>query len=119
MNNFIYKTTDLELSHSLREYVEKRLAAFFKKYQLVGAHVNVEIGKLSNHHKNGEIYYAEAYFKAKKGNIFARVVKVDLYEAIDHLQDELVTQLEGLKGKRLALFKRGASKIKKLLKFDF
>ncbi len=119
MNYFTYKTTDLELTHPLREYIEKRLTPFLSKYQVAGERVNVEIGKTSKHQKNGEIYYAEAYFKVKKGNIFARVVKVDLYEAIDHLQDELKMQLDGLKGKRFALFKKGAAKIKKILKFDF
>ncbi len=119
MNNYTYKATGLELTVPLREYMERRLAPFFKKYEIVGGHMNVELGKSSQHHKNGEIFYAEAYFKAKNRNIFARAEKGDIYEAMDHLQSELGIQLEGAKGKRFALFKRGATKIKKMLKFDF
>ncbi len=119
MNNYTYKATSFEITQEVKEYLEKKLEPFFKKYDILDLHMNIELGKTTNHHKNGDIYFAEARFQSKNGNIYAQASKEDIHEAIDHLESELAAQLSGAKGKRIALFKKGASKIKKLLRFDF
>jgi ribosomal subunit interface protein len=119
MNNILYKASGIELTDSIKEYVEKKLSIFFKKYTIVDDQIEIEVGKTTNHHKNGEIFFAEANFKTSDKNIFARSEREDLYEAIDELQKEVGRQLDSVKGKKLELFKRGARKIKKILKLDF
>ncbi len=117
MNQFIFKGTGLEITDALKSYTEKRMSPFFIKYNILDNQIYIEIGKSTNHHKNGEIYFVEARFRTNKKSIFARSQKSDLYEAIDHLYHEVYTQLDGSKGKAFTLFKRGAQKIKNILRF--
>ncbi len=117
MNQFIYKGIGLEVTDALSSYVEKRMSPIFNKYDILDNQIYIEIGKSTNHHKNGDIYFVEARFRTNKKSIFARSKKTDVYEAIDHLYHEVYTQLEGSKGKAFTLFKRGAQKIKNILRF--
>lgn len=117
MNQFMYTGTGVEITEAIRAYVEKRLASFFQKYTISDNQIHIEIGKSTNHHRNGEIFFAEARFKTDGRTIFVRSEKEDVYEAIDHLDQEIYSQLEMTKGKKFALFKKGAQKIKEILKF--
>ncbi len=117
MNQFMYTGTGVEITEAIRAYVEKRLTSFFQKYTISDNQIHIEIGKSTNHHRNGEIFFAEARFRIGGRQIFARSEKEDIYPAIDHLEQEVYSQLEMIKGKKFALFKRGAQKIKEILKF--
>jgi ribosomal subunit interface protein len=117
MNQFIYKGTGIEMTDALSSYVEKRMTSLFSKYDILEKQIHIELAKSTNHHKNGEIYFAEARFRTNTKSIFARSQKSDIYEAIDHLSQEVSAQLEGSKGKAFTLFKRGAQKIKNMLRF--
>lgn len=117
MNQFMYTGTGVEITEAIKAYAERRLTSFFTKYAIQDNQVHLEIGKSTNHHKHGEIFFVEARFKAGERQIFARSEKEDVYQAIDHLEQEMYAQLEMAKGKKIALFKRGAQKIKEILKF--
>ncbi len=117
MNQFIYTGTGVEITEAITTYVEKRLTSFFQKYAISENQIHIEIGKSTNHHRSGEIFFAEARFTVDGRQIFARSEKEDVYQAIDHLDQEIYSQLEMAKGKKFALFKKGAQKIKEILKF--
>lgn len=110
------KTTHIDLTPALRDYTEKRLQAI-EKYTGSDASISVEIGKTTDHHKHGDIFVAEVNITTVLGKQYrATSRKSDLYEAIDDVRDELVQVLTSAKGKKEALWKQGARKIKSLLR---
>lgn len=118
MKHITYKGVGLEVTEAIESYIEKRLAPLFKKYSKIQKPISVEIGKTTDHHKHGDIFFADTKLILKDTQLFARTEGADLYATIDELQSELLTQLESAKGKKFELFKRGARKIKKMLRFD-
>ena len=114
--NISIKTTNIELTPALKDYTEKRISGITK---FTGEDVSamVEIGKTTAHHNNGDVFKAEVNVTTSLGKQFrAESEKADLYEAIDDVRTELVRVLSSSKGKKDALWKRGARKIKSLLK---
>lgn len=109
------KATNIELTPALRDYAEKRLAGL-EKYGPLNL-VEVELGKTTNHHRSGEIFRAEVMVTTALGKIHrADTERTDLYEAIDVLRDESMRVLRSAKGRDTSLFRRGAQKIKRILK---
>jgi len=114
MNIAIY-ATHMDLTEGLKE----RIRAQFKRLEKVldpNARIDVEIGKTTDHHKNGNIYKAEAKIVEPKAEYFADIITTDLYTSIDSLSDEMFQQVTKSKSKHRALLKRGQSAIKKLLR---
>lgn len=117
-NNFTYKAIGIDVTEALESYIDKRMTPLVKKYSFIQKPMSIEIGKTTEHHKHGEIFFAESKINLKEKTVFARTEGNDLYATIDDLQTELYTQLDTIKGKKFELFKRGARKIKKLLRFE-
>ena len=71
------------------------LTKFFDNIQ----QINIDVGKRSNHHHKGEIFYAEVNLHIP-GHML-RVVKEepDLYKAINKVKDHLKVELENIKEK--------------------
>lgn len=114
--NISIKSTGIELTESLKDYTEKRIAGT-SKFVGEGAVVTVEIGKTTAHHHNGDFFKAEINMSTSLGKQFRAVSeKSDLYEAIDDARDGLVREINSAKGKKDALWKRGARRIKNIVK---
>lgn len=114
--NISIKATHIELTPALKDYTEKRLTSI-EKYVGAEAQCIAEIGKLSDHHKQGDIFNAEVTVTTVLGKVHhVSSHKADLYEAIDDVRDELISALTSAKGKKEALWKRGAQQIKNILK---
>jgi ribosomal subunit interface protein len=114
--NIIIKATNFELIPSLQDYIEKRLSPLEK---IIGsqAQVSVEVGKTTNHHKNGDVFKTEFTVFASDGAKFYVVSeKADQYESIDDAINDLKQTIINKKDKKQSLWKRGASKIKDILK---
>lgn len=110
------KATNMELTEALKDYTEKRLSAL-QKYIQGDATAMVEIGKTTEHHKHGDYFRAEINMTTTLGKQFrAASEKSDLYEAIDDVRDEMVQMISSAKGKSEALWKRGARRVKNILK---
>lgn len=115
--NITIKATNMELTPSIREYVESRVSGlekFLKNKE--GVHASVEVGKMTNHHKNGDIYRAEVHFRSGGMDLFAFSEQEDLYSAIDDLKIEATRVLTESKDRKVTLFRRGARSVKKMLK---
>ncbi len=110
------KALQIELTPALKDYTEKRLSGI-QKYIQEDVALSVEIGKTTEHHKHGEYFCAEVNATTTLGKQY-RVVseKQDLYEAIDDARNELVRAMTSAKGKQEALWKRGARKMKSILR---
>ena len=111
------KATNITLTNEIREYIEKRLATAerFMKPELIES-VYVDVGKTTNHHKQGEIYRAEfnVTLDGKKFNAISE--QEDLNAAIDDAHDDLIRQVTDHKDHKISLFRRGARSVKKMVK---
>jgi len=109
-------STSIELTPALRDYTEKRFASI-AKFAGGDATVSVELGKTSMHHKQGDYFRASVNVVTPLGKQHhAESDKADLYEAIDDVRDEIITELTKEKGRTDSLFKRGARRIKDIMR---
>lgn len=104
------KSTNLELTPSLKEYVERKIDSLIKhfgKLKLMSA--KFELAKTTRHHLKGEIYSAEANLLVN-GDLL-RVVKTakDMYKAIDKVRDHLEVVIKKYKDK---IIERKRKKVK-------
>ena len=114
--NISIKSTNIELTPALKDYTEKRISGI-SKFTGEDIVALIEIGKTTAHHKSGEVFRAEANVTTSLGKQFRAVSeKSDLYEAIDDVRNEMVRVLSSSKGKKEALWKRGARRMKNMLK---
>jgi ribosomal subunit interface protein len=110
------KATNMELTEAINDYVEKRLDSIKKFTKDGDISGYVEVGKTTNHHKQGDVYKAEFDITANGEHLFAVSEKDDLYAAIDDAKEEIVRRITTKKDKKQTLYKRGATSVKKMLK---
>ena len=109
------------LTPALDEYTQKRILSLSKFIQhdtysdsLV---CNVELTKTTAHHRSGDIFKAEATLRMGNGKeVYAVAEREDLYQAIDALRDDLERMLTSMKDKKITLFRRGAARVKDMMK---
>lgn len=107
---------NIEVTPAIKDYIEKRFKGL-SKYTPGEPVIEVEIGKENNRHKQGEIFEAKVNVTTSLGKkYYAISTKEDLYEAVDDIRSEVARVLAGAKGKNLTLFRRGAQRIKNILK---
>lgn len=107
--------TTMELTPALKDYAEKRLGAI-SKYDTFNS-IDIELSKTTNHHRQGEIFAASVHVVTALGKVYhAESEKSDLYEAIDDVRDDIVREIRSAKGKEHSLFRRGAQRIKNMLR---
>jgi putative sigma-54 modulation protein len=106
----------IDVTDALRDHVDTQFAKL-EKVTDPGARIHVDIGKVTEHRKQGNIFRAEAKVIEPKAEYFATIVAEDLYVAINSLSDELFDQITRSKSKHRALLKKGRAMIKKLLRF--
>lgn len=110
------KATNIELTDAIRDYVEKRFTLIDKFMHSSAESVQVEVGKTSNHHKQGDIYKAEVNLSVGGKKFYAVAETEDLYGSVDAVKEDIVRQLTTNKDRSETLFRRGARSIKKMLK---
>lgn len=115
--NIAISGSHIDLTDALQNHVDSEFAKIEK---LIDPHarITVEIGKTTEHHKQGNIFKAEAKIVEPKAEYFATIISDDLYTAIGMLSDELSEQITRSKDRQRTLFKRGSAMIKKLLRFE-
>lgn len=111
----------MDLTDSINEYVLKRvtnLGKLLKKIQNSGGEVIVyfEVAKATNHHKGGQIYHASCSITIDGEQFYSGSDKEDLYEAIDDCKDQVFNEIRKKKEKKQALFRRGAQKLKDMVR---
>ena len=111
------KASNVELTAEIRNYLDRRLEGF-QKFLPEGKDASVadiELSRVTKHH-TGDVFLAEINIRVG-GRVFHAVSeRHDLYEAIDHMRDEITRELGSYKEKRLSLIRRGGQKIKNLLR---
>lgn len=96
--NIIIKATNIELTSNIKDYVEEKISSLDKYFNNI-IEAQIEIGVNSQHHKKGEIFFAEVNIKVP-GKLL-RVAKTEkkLFKAIDKVKDHLKVVLRRHKEK--------------------
>lgn len=112
------KTTNFEINGETKDYLNKKIEHLGKFVNLNSPNTNldVEIGKISEHHQKGDIFRAE--FNLSIGGEYYRADEESqsIMSAIDLAIEELLKQLRRGKDKRETMIKRGGRKIKEMLR---
>jgi ribosomal subunit interface protein len=114
------KATNIVLTDAISLYANEKVRStekFMAPHENEEVFVQVEIGKLTNHHYAGDIFRAEANLTVHGKYFRAESEKSDLYAAIDDMREELVREINSHKEKNRALFRKGAAMIKNILRF--
>ncbi|KKW11708.1 MAG: hypothetical protein UY50_C0008G0034 [Parcubacteria group bacterium GW2011_GWA2_49_9] len=112
------KATNVTLSAEIKEYLEKRLRSLDKLISLEDPAVmlDVELGRSSNRHQNGDIFFAEITIHRGKETFRSVSERPDLQSAIDDMREEIAGELSARKGKIRVLSRRSGQVAKMLLK---
>lgn len=112
------KATHIELTEAIEDYIQKRAGMLDKVIDKndSSTSIMVEVGKRSQHHREGEFFFAEFNVRVAGKDFRIVVEKDDLYAAIDEAKDEIIQEITGYKDKRRTLIRRGGAVIKNVLK---
>ena len=87
------RADELEITPSLKEYIEMRLGEADKFLGKFGEgediHLQVEVARTTHHHLKGEVFYAEANLRFLGNNIRAEADGEDVRAAIDEVKNKL------------------------------
>ncbi|TSC53607.1 MAG: ribosomal subunit interface protein [Parcubacteria group bacterium LiPW_39] len=112
----IIKSKDLKIPEAAKDYLQKKLETlkkFFKNFNPELIKVEVELGRTTRRHKEGDIFRAEVNLSIN-GRLFrAESERSDLYAAIDEVRDDLEREIKSFKTKKETIFIRGARSITK------
>ncbi|MEK7209582.1 MAG: ribosome-associated translation inhibitor RaiA [Patescibacteria group bacterium] len=116
----ILKATNLTVTPSLNEYIERALGSLNKLVKNMGeeTEMRVEVGRSTFHHRKGEVFFAEANLKIGKNILRSSAESLTVQAAVDEVHDELRNEIYKFKGKRETIFRRGARSFAKLLKIS-
>jgi len=123
MKNINFKTnikaTNYDLTAEIREYINHQISKFEKVLPPNTEEVilDVEVGKETDHHKQGLVYRAEFNLENKGDLKRSVMIEEDLKAAIDLAADDLVRQIRKNKEKKKDIFRRSAAKVKNMMKF--
>ncbi|KKR29798.1 MAG: ribosomal subunit interface protein [Candidatus Zambryskibacteria bacterium RIFCSPHIGHO2_02_FULL_39_16] len=121
------KATGIELTPAISSYVNKKIYPI-EKYLPVHTRqedtdvsssdivVQVEVEKITQHHKTGNVFRAEVHITGVGLDVYADSQQADLYAAIDVVKDEVLHNLVQLKGKRETLSRKSAQMVKDVMK---
>lgn len=109
--------TNLPKSPAVEDYVSKKLMSL-SKFLREGEEVlaEVELAKTTGHHKSGDIFKAEMNISYMGQQYYVVAEKDDLYAAVDEARDEAERSIVSKRKKYLTVFRRGAGKIKNLIR---
>ncbi len=116
--NIKTRAINFDLTDAISEYVEKKVSSLGKFIpNSENVLCEVEIGRTTKHHNSGDIFKAEINIMVPGGSqVYAVAEESELYTAIDIVRDEAERAIVSQKNKKDTLFRRGASKVKQLLK---
>ncbi len=104
--------TNIELTDAIRNYVTEKvesIARFAKRFD--PCDVAVEVGKTSEHHNKGDVFFAEMNVVVVGEVLRSHVVADDLYSAIHQAKDDVKRQLIDKKEKMVDARTEGGDEI--------
>lgn len=110
------KATGMELTPAILDYAEKKFAKIGQFIEGDNHVVAVELGRSTNHHKQGDIFRAEVRISGGGADFYAARESDDLYRSIDEVRDEIIAEITKVKGKRENLMRRGGRQFKDMMR---
>lgn len=110
------KATNIELTSEIRAYVEKKLENITRFVKNEDVLVQMEIGKTTNHHKQGDVYLGEITMHFKGQDFRAQAEEESLFSAIDKAATDIVEKLKDGKERFHTILIRSARSLKKRIK---
>lgn len=104
--------TNIELTDAIRGYIAQKvedISRFTKRFD--PCDVAVEVGKTSEHHNKGDVFFAEMNVVILGDVLRAHTERDDLYAAIDEVKDDVKRQLIEKKEKMVDARSEGAEEI--------
>lgn len=117
--NITVKRTNFEQSAAVQEVLEKRLATL-EKFLPEGETMlvcDVELEKQAGQ-ETGRIFRAEINLQVGGTLLRAEATAERMEDAIEQAKNELKSELTRANGKRQSLFRRGAKKLKDMIRFS-
>ncbi len=90
---------NIELNGPLRTFVQERIGGLERLLGGAKAHARVEIGKPSQHHRSGPVFYAEVNLTVSGHLLRVQTRHVDLRGAITDAKEGLRVQIKKFKEK--------------------
>jgi len=95
------KATKIELTPEIEASIQDKIGGLEKYFDnIIGC--EVEVGKTTNHHRKGEIFFAEANLEVPKTVIRASAETEDLLKSLNEVKDkmkiEIVKYKDALRG---------------------
>lgn len=113
--NITFKHTNTDVDYELQSILTQKITAL-QKYFEEPTLVEVEFRKEAPRN-NGDIYVVEVNC-AVKGELYRAVAKSDAFEkSIDQARNELDTELRRDKKKKDSMFRKGARRIKEMMRW--
>lgn len=111
------KATNIELTPAISDYVTKKVSMLEKYLEMnPDAVALAEVGKTTQHHKQGDVFRAEVHITGAGLDIYAASEQSDLYAAIDLVKDEIIHNALQEKGKKETLTRKGARMVKDMMR---
>ncbi len=107
--NISIKTTHVDLTPSVKEYVEEKIGNLEKFIPATDAHIEL---KRDQHHQTGLVFGADITLSAGGKTMHAESEAEDIYAAIDLLVPKLKEQIMKFKDKKASLWRRAARYMK-------
>lgn len=116
--NITTKATNLVLTPAIEEYTAKKFGVLTKYIgsEDSSAGGQVEVGKTTRHHQNGDVFRAEINLHIKGKDFWTEATAGDLYAAIDQARDEIVRMVRAHKEKNKSLKRAGGRAVKKIIR---
>ena len=112
------KATNLKLTSTISKYLDKKIGALDKLIDPNDTSVlcNVEVERKSQKHKSGELFRSEIKLHIAGATFYAEATAEKLFEAIDETKAQMSKELRRHKGKKTSSIRKGAAKIKEILR---
>lgn len=114
--NIAFKHTNIGVDSALDGYVAEKLDTLAKYVDANLAKVEVEYEKIPSH-RQGDVCRVEVNISVGRDYYRAENTKETFEAAINLVRDELEVEMDKTQKKRISLFRRGARKIKEMIRF--
>lgn len=115
--NVTLKAKNIAFSDSMKAYIEEKIVASLEKTlgstHTEGALLDIEVGKISRHHRKGLVWEALATLRIGHEVLRSEARGESFQEGVDLLEGEILHELKKFKGKQSAVGRRGARRAKK------
>jgi len=108
------QATNIKHTPAIDRYVEKNVKELERVLDKndTSIHAELEVGKLSSHHKSGEVFFAEINLHAMKKKWRAVEEADNLYAAIDAMKDAITRAVTSAEKKARVSKRKGAREVK-------